>query len=65
MFFDKEKKEIARLREDLDTLAIRVQAYSKVVADILELMREIKQAPHGIKKDGTPKQKPGRKVVAQ
>ena len=65
MFFDKEKKEIARLREDLDTLAIRVQAYSKVVADILELMREIKQAPHGIKKDGAPKQKPGRKVVAQ
>ena len=64
MFFDKEKKEIAKLREDLETLTLRVQAYSKVVAEILELMREIKQAPHGYKKDGEPKQKPGRKVEA-
>jgi hypothetical protein len=64
MFFDKEKKEIAKLREDLNILATRVQAYAKVVVEILELMRELKEAPHGYKKDGTPKQKPGRKVEA-
>jgi len=62
MFFTKEKKEIAKLREDLDILAIRVQAFGKVVADILELLKQINEAPHGVKKDGTPKQKPGRKV---
>ena len=62
MFFDKEKKEIAKLREDLDILATRVQAYAKVVAEILEVLKQINEAPHGYKKDGTPKQKPGRKT---
>lgn len=62
MFFDKEKKEIAKLREDLDILATRVQAFAKVTAEILEMLKQIKEAPHGYKKDGTPKQKPGRKT---
>ena len=62
MFFDKEKKEIAKLREDLDILATRLQAYAKVVAEILEVLKQINEAPHGYKKDGTPKQKPGRKT---
>jgi hypothetical protein len=48
----------------LDILAIRVQAFGKVVADILEVLKQINEAPHGYKKDGTPKQKPGRKVDA-
>ena len=62
MFFVKEKKEIAKLREDLDILATRVQAFAKVTAEILEMFKQIKEAPHGYKKDGTPKQKPGRKT---
>ena len=64
MFFDKEKKEIAKLREDLDTLSISVSAYAKVVAEIFDVFKKIHEAPHGYKKDGTPKQKPGRKGEA-
>ena len=62
MFFKNHSKEIAQLREDLNILATRVQAYAKVVAEILEVLKQINEAPHGYKKDGTPKQKPGRKT---
>jgi hypothetical protein len=55
-------KEIAQLRKDLQILAGRVEAYAKVVAEILDALKEINEAPHGYKKDGTAKKKPGRKV---
>ena len=61
MFFKNHSKEIAQLREDLNILATRVQAFAKVTAEILEMLKQINEAPHGYKKDGTPKQKPGRK----
>ena len=62
MFFKNHSKEIAQLREDLNILATRVQAFAKVTAEILEMFKQIKEAPHGYKKDGTPKQKPGWKT---
>ena len=45
-------KDIAQLREDLQILAVRVESYAKVVAEILDAIKQINEAPHGDKKDG-------------
>ena len=64
MFFAKEKKQLAHLQSEVDILNQQVKALGKVLIEIVHGMRNIQEAPHGYKKDGTPKQKPGRKVEA-
>ena len=62
MFFTKEKKQLVQLQHEVGILTLQVSAMHKILAEIVVGMREIKEAPHGIRKDGTPKAKPGRKV---
>lgn len=70
------KKEIERrlsdshnvLKEEIGILKIRVDALTKSLQTLLQKMPSsvtvtvTEDAPHGLKKDGTPKAKPGRKA---
>mgnify|MGYP003331575268 FL=1 len=57
------------LKEEIDILALRVNSLSKSVQTLLQMQNSSvtvtlrEDAPYGLKKDGTPKARPGRRKV--
>ena len=55
------------LKEEIDILAMRVNTLSKTVSTLLQMRQSSvtvtlnEDAPYGLKKDGTPKARPGRR----
>ena len=55
------------LKEEIDILALRVNSLSKTVQTLLQMQNSSvtvtlkEDAPYGLKKDGTPKARPGRR----
>ena len=55
------------LKEEIDILALRVNSLSKSVQTLLQMRQSSvtvtlnEDAPYGLKKDGTPKARPGRR----
>ena len=54
------------LKEEIDVLALRVNALTKTISEFLAKQSSVtvtlaQDAPHGLRKDGTPRGKPGPK----
>jgi len=66
MFFNKEKKQIEVLITLFDRLEHRVEMMTNLL-DIQELQIKalVKAYPYGANSDGSPRQKPGRKLKVQ
>ena len=76
MFYTKNKEQEVKkqislanrvLKEEIDILAMRVNTLSKTVSTLLQMQNSSvtvtlrEDAPYGLKKDGTPKARPGRR----
>ena len=76
MFYTKNKEQEVKkqislanrvLKEEIDILALRVNTLSKTVSTLLQMQNSSvtvtlrEDAPYGLKKDGTPKARPGRR----
>jgi len=76
MFYTKNKEQEVKkqislanrvLKEEIDILALRVNSLSKTVQTLLQMQNSSvtvtlkEDAPYGLKKDGTPKARPGRR----
>ena len=62
MFFKKDTKEMQKMREEMEVIKVRLDALSKVISQFFEELSDMRQFPYGKRKDGEPKQKPGRKT---
>ena len=76
MFYTKNKEQEVKkqislanrvLKEEIDILALRVNSLTKSVQTLLQMQNSSvtvtlrEDAPYGLKKDGTPKARPGRR----
>ena len=60
MFYTKQDKKL--VNDCFALLESRVNELSRGLYDAEHRIKKLEAAPHGLKKDGTPRAKPGRKV---
>jgi hypothetical protein len=51
-------------KQNLEFLMRRVDIQASIIENMTDRLERLEKAPHGIKKDGTPRAKPGRKAVS-
>ena len=62
MFFKSESKRIAELEGKINNLSQILDAHGKLIRSLVD---SYKHSKYGVKADGTPRKKPGRKPMVQ
>jgi hypothetical protein len=61
-YWNKDKLKVFELEQEVEFLRRRLDLQAQALEDAIDRIERLEKAPYGYKADGTPRQRPGRRV---